>query len=340
MALQRLLQLITLCFRSAEFKDLEIVVLRHELAVLRRQVRRPALRPADRAFLAATSRSLARTRWGSFFVTPETLLRWHRRLVARRWTYPTRSSGRPSVGGEVRALVLRMAGENPRWGYQRIAGEIAGLGISVSATTVRKLLREASLGPSGERPGLSWRGFLRSQAASMLACDFFTVDTVRMTRLYVLFFIELQSRRVHLAGCSESPSGVWATQQARNLAWSLAEKPSPLRFVIHDRDAKPTDGFDEVFRSEGVTVIRTPVRAPKANAYAERFVGTVRRECLDWILIFGRRQLERTLRIYGEHYNAHRPHRGLGLVPPQIRRSCCWFQSSPAKSPDGIDSAA
>jgi putative transposase len=138
-----------------------------------------------------------------------------------------------------------------------------------------------------------------------------------MRRLYVLFFIELGSRRVHLAGCTENPSGVWVAQQARNLAWSLAERPSPLRFLIHDRDSKLTDAFDEVFRSEGLSIIRTPVKAPKANAFAERFVGTIRRECLDWMLIFGRRQLERTLRTYVEHYNSHRPHRALGLVPPQ-----------------------
>jgi putative transposase len=316
-ALRRLLQLLALCWRSQEFKELEIVVLRHELAILRRQVGRPALRPADRAFLAAASRLLPRTRWSSFLVTPDTLLRWHRHLVARRWTYPRRRPGRPSVGAEVRELVLRVARENPRWGYQRIAGELAGLGLSVSATTVRKLLREAGLGPAGERAGPSWREFLRSQAASMLACDFFTVDTVGMRRLYALFFIELRSRRVHLAGCTANPSGVWVAQQARDLAWSLTERPSPLRFLIHDRDSKLTDPFDEVFRGEGISIIRTPVKAPKANAFAERFVGTVRRECLDWMLIFSRRQLERTLRIYVEHYNGHRPHRGLGLVPPQ-----------------------
>jgi putative transposase len=225
--------------------------------------------------------------------------------------------GRPAVGGEVRELVLRVARENPRWGYQRIAGELARLSISVSATTVRKLLREAGLGPAGERARLSWREFLRSQAQSLLACDFFTVDTVGMRRLYVLFFIELKSRRVHLAGCTENPSGAWAAQQARNLVWSLTERAAPLRFLIHDRDTKLTGAFDEVFRTEGISIIRTPVKAPKANAFAERFVGTVRRECLDWMLIFSRRQLERTLRTYVEHYNGHRPHRGLGLVPPQ-----------------------
>ena len=188
-ALRRLLELVALCCRSRDFKELEIVVLRHELAILRRQVGRPTPRPADRAFLAAASRLMPRRRWSSFFVTPDTLLCWHRRLLARRWTYSRRSPGRPSVGAEVRELVLRLARENPRWGYQRIAGELAGLGIRVSATTVRKLLRDAGLGPAGERTGLTWREFLRSQAASMLACDFFTVDTVGIRRLYVLFFV-------------------------------------------------------------------------------------------------------------------------------------------------------
>ncbi len=201
LVLRRLLQLAVLRFRSDEFKELEIVVLRHELAVLRRQRDRPELSPPDRVFLAAASRLLPRASWRSFFVTPTTLLRWHRRLVARRWTYPGRV-GRPPIGGEIRDLVLRLARENPRWGYQRIAGELRGLGLAVSASTVRNLLRQAGLGPAGGRAGLSWREFLRAQAQSMLAVDFFTVETIRLQRLYVLFFIELGSRRVHLAGCT------------------------------------------------------------------------------------------------------------------------------------------
>lgn len=209
----RLLQLVVLCCRSRDLKELEILVLRHELAVLRRQVGRPMLRPADRAFLSAASRLIPRRRWSSFLVTPDTLLCWHRRLLARRWTYSRRSPGRPSASAEVQELVLRLARENRCWGYQRIAGELAGLGISISATTVRKLLRDAGLGPAGERTGLTWREFLRSQAVSMLACDFFTVDTVRMRRLYVLFVIELKSRRVHLVGCTENPNGAWVAQQ-------------------------------------------------------------------------------------------------------------------------------
>jgi putative transposase len=205
------------------------------------------------------------------------------------------------------------------WGYRRIAGELRTLGFSVATTTIRKLLREAGLGPAGQRAGVSWRWFIRGQAASMLACDFFTVDTAFATRLYVLCFIELGSRRVHVAGCTQHPGDAWVAQQARQLAWSLAVRASPPRFVIHDRDAKFSGAFDEVFRSEGIQIVLTPLQAPQANAFAERFVGTVRRECLDWILITGRRQLERVLHTYVDHDNSHRPHRGLGLVPPQPR---------------------
>jgi len=252
----------------------------------------------------------------SFFVTPETLLLWHRRLVARHWSYPIRRPGRPRIGAEVRALVLRLARENARWGYRRIAGELAGLGIELSATSVRKLLIEAGLGPAGKRGGLSWREFIRRQAQSMIACDFFTVDTIALRRIYVLFFIEVSSRRVHLAGMTENPDGAWVVQQARNLTWGLQERECPLRFLLRDNDAKFAGAFDEVFRSEGVEAIRTPVRAPIANAIAERFVGTVRQECLDWLLIANRRHLEHVLRVFVDHYNGHRPHRALGLAAP------------------------
>ena len=316
LTLRKLLELVALRPRSEEFKELEIVVLRHEVAVLRRQISRPDLRPADRIFLAAAARLLPRWRWSAFFVTPQTLLAWHRRLVARRWTYPSRGPGRPPIDPEIRALVLRLARENPRWGYRRISGELVGLGISVSATSVRKILASAGLGPTGTRNGLSWSQFIRAQAESVIACDFFTVDTVSLRRLYVLFFIEVSSRRVHLAGITENPDGAWVVQQARNLAWELSDRPIPLRFLIRDNDAKFSGAFDEVLRDEGIEVIRTPVEAPKANAIDERFVGTVRRECLDWLLIANRRHLERVLRIYVDHYNAHRPHRGLGLAAP------------------------
>jgi putative transposase len=212
--------------------------------------------------------------------------------------------------------VLRLARENPRWGYQRIAGELRGLGLTVSASTVRNLLRQAGLGPAGDRAGLSWRDFLRAQAQSMLAVDFFTVETISLQRLYVLFYIELRSRRVHLAGCTPNPDSAWVTQQARQLAWTLPERATPARFLIRDRDSKFTRDFDAVFRSEGVKIIRTPIRSPKANAVAERFVRTARSECLGWLLILNRRHLARVLRVFVQHYNGHRPHRALNLRPP------------------------
>jgi putative transposase len=308
-------QLVSLRSRSRDFKELEIVVLRHQLAVLRRQTGRPRLTTTDRVFLAAASRFLPRSRWRSFLVTPTTLLRWHRRLVARRWTYASQR-GRPPISGEIRELVLRLARENPRWGYQRIVGELNGLGIAVSATTVKKILREAGLGPAGSRAGLSWRAFLRQQAQSMLAVDFFTVETITLQRLYVLFFIELGSRRVHLAGCTANPTGAWVTQQARQFTWTLQERPGSFRFLIRDRDSKFTRDVDAVFASEAIQIIKTPVRAPKANAIAERFVRTARTECLDWLLIVNRRHLERVLRVFAGHYNSHRPHRSLTLKPP------------------------
>ena len=308
--------------RRSEFaKDVELVVLRHQLAVLRRQAGRPSLRPADRAFLAALGRVLPRRRRDGLVVTPETLLRWHRELVRRKWTQPRGKPGRPATGRQVRDLVLRLARENPRWGYPRIAGELLKLGLHVSPSTVRRLLLGAGLRPAPRHAGPSWRDFLRQQAASVIACDFFTVETISLRRLYVLFFIELESRRVHLAGCARNPTGAWVTQQARNLSFTGVFERT--RFLIHDRDSKFTAAFDEVFRSEGIKVIHTPIRAPRANAYAERFVRTARAECLDWILILGRRHLEQVLRAYTTHYNRERPHRALALLPPDAASAAC-----------------
>ena len=317
-ALQRVLQFVALAFRSREFKELEIVVLRHELAVLRRQVGRPGIRTADRVFLSAASRLLPRASWASFIVKPATLLEWHRRLVARRWTY-RRRVGRHPISREVRDLIVRLARENPRWGYQRIVGELKGLGVSVSATTVRKVLRANNAGPAGQRPGPSWREFLRTQAESIVAVDFFTVDTVWLQRLYVLFFIEIGRRRVHLAGCTAHPDAVWVAQQARQVAWTLGERAQPIRFVIRDHDRKFTDSFDAVFESEGARIVRTPIQVPEANGIAERFVRTARSECLDWLLIMNAGHLERALRVFFDHYNGHRAHRSLGLAPPNRR---------------------
>jgi putative transposase len=315
LAVRSLLALVVLVGRSSRSKELEILVLRHEIEVLRRQSPRARLARADRAFLAALSRSLPRAAWTSFTVRPETLLRWHRRLVARRWTYPCTKPGRPPLKPSVGTLILRLTRENPRWGYRRIVGELKGLGVTVSATTVRNVLIEAGLPRAPERAGLACRAFLRQQAATTLACDFLTVETAFLQRLYVLFVISVATRRIEYVASTSNPDGGWTAQQARNMMMQLGDE-QPFRLLIHDRDTKFGGGFDEVFRSAGCRVIRTPVRAPNANAYAERWVRTVRADCLDQLLIVGRRHLERVLRVYVRHYNEHRPHRALALAPP------------------------
>jgi putative transposase len=307
--------------RSEREKESEILLLRHQLQVLERQVGRPQLRLADRALLAGFSRVLPRGAWASFFVTPATLLRWHRELVARRWRYPGRSAGRPATADEVQKLVLRLAKENPSWGYRRIQGELVGLGVKVAASTVWRILKDAGIDPAPRRERPNWAEFLRQLAASILECDFLTVDTVLFKRLYVLFFIELGTRRVHLAGITTNPDGPWVTQQARNLFMQLEGKDVRPRYLIRDRDSKFTRAFDEVFRSEGIRVIKAPVRAPKARAHAERWVGTLRRECLDRMLIFGRRQLESVLAGSTLHYNQHRPHRALDQHSPLAKEA-------------------
>ncbi|TML83360.1 MAG: integrase [Actinobacteria bacterium] len=316
LVVRRLFELIVICCRSSRSKELEILVLRHELSILRRQPRRPQLQEADRVFLAALSRALPRAAWSAFSVSPRTLLRWHQRLVARRWTYPHRRPGRPPLAREVEALVIRLARENTAWGYRRIVGELRGLGFSVSASSVRAILIRHRLPPAPERDELSWRLFLRQQAATMLACDFLTVETVWLTRIYVLFFVSLERRRIEFVASTSNPDGRWVAQQARNLLMLLADREQSFRFLLHDRDSKFSRSFDQLFRSEDMKIIRTPIRAPNANAYAERWVGTLRRECLDRILIINRRHLEHLLRLYTAHYNRHRPHRSLALQPP------------------------
>jgi putative transposase len=229
---------------------------------------------------------------------------------------PSHQNSRPAIAGELRQLILRLASENPIWGYRRIQGELAGLGLAVAASTVWAILRKNGVDPAPRRASLSWSEFLRRQAAGIIACDFFTVETVWMRRLYVLFFIELESRRVHLAGVTAHPDGAWVVQQARNLLTTLSEQNGSLRYLIRDRDSKFSAAFDEVFRSAGIAIIRTPIGAPKAKAQAERWVGSVRRECLDWLLIVGRKHLRRVLHVYTTHYNEHRPHRALEQQPP------------------------
>ncbi len=297
------------------------MALRHEVAVLRRQVGRPAYQPADRALLAALSRFLSRSSWSCFSVTPETLLAWHRRLVARRWTYPHRRPGRPRVDEKTTMLVVRLATENPRWGYRRIQGELTKLGIRLAGSTIARILKDHRIGPAPGRAGPTWRAFLRAQASHIVATDFFTVDTLTLKRLYVLFFIELGRRRVWITGVTAHPHAVWVTQQARNVTGHLEDEDVEVKFLLRDRDTKYVSSFDTVFTSEGARVLRTPFRTPNANAHAERFVRTVRSECLDHLLIVNARHLERVLRSYVRHYNGHRPHQGISQEIPRPRRS-------------------
>ncbi len=316
LAFLRTIQIVFLQRSDDSDLAIEVVVLRHEVAVLRRQVARPALQPKDRALLAGLSRLIPRVKLHRFFVQPDTLLRWHRELIRRKWTYP-KHSGRPRISAGTVQVVVRLARENPTWGYRRIHGELTVLGIGLAPASVWNILERHGLDPSPNRTGPTWGEFLRAEASTMLACDFFTVETVLLRTLYILFFIELDTRKVFVTGVTEHPTGGWVVQQARNLSYELAQHARPVKFLIRDRDARFAASFDEVFRSEGIRILRTPIRAPRANAFAERFVGTVRRECLDRVLIFGRRHLEAVVHEYVEHYNSHRPHRSLGQLPPQ-----------------------
>ena len=298
--------------------EAEVLVLRHELAVLRRQIERPKLRRRDKLFLAAMSRMLPRERWAVFIVTPATLVRWHRELVRRKWTYKhRRGQGRPPIDSATRALILRMARENPRWGCVRIKGELQGLGIIVSTTTIRTILRRAGLGPAPRRDGPTWRQFLSAQAKGIVACDFLTVETVFLKTLYVLVFMHIQTRRILGVGVSANPNGTWVTQQARNLAMDLDDDPELcVRFLLRDRDAKYCRSFDAVFGTESIEVVLTPYRTQQANGHIERLIGALRREVLDHVLVLGRGHLVDVLGEYVAHHNSHRPHRGLGLCRP------------------------
>jgi putative transposase len=319
LTLARVLSWLALLARSDKAKDVEILVLRHEVAVLRRHNPHPNLSWVDRAVLSALSKLLPTRLRRLRLVSPRTLLRWHADLVARRWTYPQRRPGRPTVSPLVRALVLQMARENPTWGYRRIHGELVGLGHHVAASTVWTILKAAGIDPAPQRSGPTWRQFLTTQAHAILAIDFAHVDTVFLRRLDILVVIEHATRRVHIAGHTAHPTGAWVTQQARNLLMGLGDRADQFRFLIRDRDSKFTATFDAVFAGADIRIIRTPVRAPRANAIAERWIGTLRRECLDHLLITGPRHLAGVLQEYTDHYNSHRPHRTLHQHPPEGR---------------------
>jgi putative transposase len=318
LALLRVFGWLALLARSDPAKDAEILILRHQVAVLQRHAGMPRLSWADRAVLSALGR-LLRGRPRSqlrLIVTPRTLLRWYAAIVQRHWSSPHRRPGRPPTAQAIGALALETARDNHGWGYRRIHGELTGLGHKVAASTVWKILKDAGIDPAPNRRGQSWHAFLTAQAQTIMAADFFHVDAVFLRRLYVLFFIEHATRRVHLAGITANPTGPWVTQQARHLLMDLGDRTDTIKFLIRDRDAKFTTAFDTVFTAIGLRIIKTPVQAPRANAIAERWIGSARRECLDRMLISGERHLRLVSGEYADHYNTHRPHRTLNQNPP------------------------
>ena len=286
--------------------------------MLRRTHPRSRLDWADRAVMAALIGLLPGRLRVHRLVTPGTVLRWHRRLVTRKWTCPNRT-GRPPVSAEIAALIERLATENRGWGYKRIQGELLKVGHRVSASTIRRVLKALKIPPAPQRrTDTTWRNFLRAQAATMLAADFFHVDcAVTLQRLYCFFVIEIDSRCVHILGVTANPDGPWTTQQIRNLLMDLGDRAADFRFLVRDRAGQFTASFDALLASAGIEAVKTPPRSPRANAYAERFVLTARTEVTDRMLIFGQRHLRTILNEYEAHYNGRRPHRSRQLHPPR-----------------------
>ncbi len=317
-------------------KDVEILLLRQQLHILQRKQSHPLrISRWEKLTLVVLAHKLTgltastRTRLSQVVLLfkPDTLLTWHRELVRRKWTFTKPAPrGRPPISPELEAWILRLAKENPTWGYGKLEGELGKLGYAIGRSTIKDVLKRRRVPPAPERAkqGSSWRTFLAHYQDQIVACDFFTVETAWLKTLYVLVFIEIASRRVHVAGCTANPTSAWVTQQARHLSWQIQDSIVPVRFLIHDRDAKFPAAFDTVFRSEDVTIIRTPVRAPNANAFAERWVRSVREECLDKLLILGEGHLQRVLTTYVTYYNTARPHQGIGQrCPIPLESAAC-----------------
>jgi transposase InsO family protein len=323
-----ILDLLTLRYSANQDEALEVLVLRQQIRILERRVGRP-VRPSrvEKLLLALTAiRIRERTRKGRkrlkdsiLLFKPATVLKWHRELVKRKWTFQQQAKvGRPRIEAELEALIVRLANENPGLGFEKLQGELLKLGYDVGISTVRDVLARHHIPPVPERDRThsNWRTFLSHYRTQMLACDFFTIETVFLKTIYVLFFIDMGTRRVCLAGCTRHPDSAWVTQQARQLTWQLQEQESHTRFLIHDRDNKFTGSFEAVFATEGIETVLTPYRAPNANAVAERWVRSVRTECLDQLLIVNETHLRRVLREYIDYYDKARPHQGLAQQAP------------------------
>jgi len=322
-----ILSIINITRLSNQEKDLEILILRQQLSILQRKHNSPikphhvekiTLTVLTARLKRLTHRSSNQLRDVIRIFQPETVLRWHRELVRQKWTYSHKNKGgRPSISKELEELILRLARENRRWGYGKIQGELVKLSFKVSQSTVRNVLDRHGIQPVPVRNGsIGWRHLLSHYKNQILACDFFTIETLRLQTFYVLFFIELGTRRIHFAGCTEKPDAIWTTQQARQLIWNLDDSSHTFRFLIHDHDTKFSSLFDNVFVSESINVIHIPFQAPKANSFAERWVRSVREECLDHILIINQTHLRCVLKEYVNYYNHHRPHQGINQQFP------------------------
>jgi len=305
-------------------KDVEILALRHQLTVLQRQLgdQHPQLRPEDRAFLAALLAPLARTtlRRLRLLVSPDTALRGHRDLAKHRHARASvrRGPGRPRTLASIRRLVLRLAAENPSWGYRRIHGELALLGVTIAPSTAWEILKTDGVDPAPHRTTITWATFLRSQAEAILAMDFIETVTLTGRRQYILAAIHHAGRRVRILGVTAHPTHAWVTQAVRNLLMDLegAGSLAQIRFLIRDRDAKYPTLIGEILSEVGITTVLTGVRMPRMNAITERWVKTLRAELLDRVLIWNETHLRHALREYERHYNLHRTHRSLAAAAP------------------------